>query len=153
MRNKTLRPGIRIMVCASRMASAIKGPIIPAADKTTQTRRLAIVCKCFAKYYGPKWDFKRQNGRREPWVTIRQAAMFLVRELIGASYPDIALYFGLRDHNTVICACHAVRFKIRELKWLAEDVKMLRGVIEAVLRADEKSTRTNRETRAQKSPP
>lgn len=108
-------------------------------DVKRQQKKLGIICKAFASYYGPKWDFKRQNGRKEPWVTIRQAAMFLARELIGASYPDIALYFGLRDHNTVICACHAVRFKSRELKWLSDDVKMLRGVIEAVLKADEKS--------------
>ncbi len=61
----------------------------------------------------------------------RQVAMFLAKTLTSRSLPDIGRRFGGRDHTTVI---HAVK-KIEELKatdsQIAEDVELLRRMLEA----------------------
>ena len=61
----------------------------------------------------------------------RQVAMYLAKTLTSRSLPDIGRRFGGRDHTTVI---HAVR-KIEELRatdsQIAEDVELLRRMLEA----------------------
>ena len=61
----------------------------------------------------------------------RQVAMFLAKTLTSKSLPEIGRRFGGRDHTTVI---HAVK-KIEDLKSLdnqiAEDVELLRRMLEA----------------------
>ncbi len=61
----------------------------------------------------------------------RQVAMFLSKMLTSKSLPEIGRRFGGRDHTTVI---HAVR-KVEELKisdsQIAEDVELLRRMLEA----------------------
>jgi chromosomal replication initiator protein len=51
------------------------------------------------------------SSRSRPLVTARQIAMYLCRELTELSLPKIGVYFGGRDHTTVM---HAER-KIRTL--------------------------------------
>ena len=61
----------------------------------------------------------------------RQVAMFLAKTLTSKSLPEIGRRFGGRDHTTVI---HAVK-KIEDLKsidnQIAEDVELLRRMLEA----------------------
>lgn len=61
----------------------------------------------------------------------RQVAMYLAKMLTSRSLPEIGRKFGGRDHTTVI---HAVR-KVEELKLtdsqIAEDVELLRRMLEA----------------------
>jgi len=61
----------------------------------------------------------------------RQVAMFLAKRLTSKSLPEIGRRFGGRDHTTVI---HAVK-KIEELRaidnQIAEDVELLRRMLEA----------------------
>ncbi|MFM2154048.1 MAG: hypothetical protein RL199_2483 [Pseudomonadota bacterium] len=52
----------------------------------------------------------------------RQAAMFLVRQVTKASYPEIGRQFGGRDHSTVIAACD----RVKEL--MLEDVDFRRSL-------------------------
>lgn len=53
------------------------------------------------------------KGRKTELAQARQVAMFLSRELIGASLENIGLHFGGRDHTTVLHACRAVKKKIK----------------------------------------
>ena len=61
----------------------------------------------------------------------RQMAMYLSKQLTSRSLPEIGRRFGGRDHTTVM---HAVR-RIEELKavdnQIAEDIEMLRRMLEA----------------------
>jgi chromosomal replication initiator protein len=55
----------------------------------------------------------------------RQIAMYMAREMLGASFPKIGREFGHRDHTTAVYACNAVK------KRLASD-PACRAAIEAV---------------------
>jgi chromosomal replication initiator protein len=55
----------------------------------------------------------KARDRRPPVARARQVAMYLARELTGASLPDIGRAFGGRNHTTVL---HAVRRVERELE-------------------------------------
>lgn len=52
------------------------------------------------------------KGRRKDFVRARHVAMYLARELTGASLVSIGLHFAGRDHSTVIHACHNVETAI-----------------------------------------
>jgi chromosomal replication initiator protein len=60
----------------------------------------------------------------------RQIAMYLAKQLTSRSLPEIGRKFGGRDHTTVM---HAVR-KVEELNAkdsaFAEDVELLRRMLE-----------------------
>jgi chromosomal replication initiator protein len=43
--------------------------------------------------------------RTQNLVQPRQVAMYLCRQLLSSSFPEIARNFGGRDHSTVIYAC------------------------------------------------
>ncbi|HEY3378584.1 MAG TPA: helix-turn-helix domain-containing protein, partial [Armatimonadota bacterium] len=43
--------------------------------------------------------------RTQNLVVPRQISMYLCRQLISASFPEIARRFGGRDHSTVMYAC------------------------------------------------
>lgn len=66
---------------------------------------------------------RRHQGISRP----RMIAMYLCRQLTGASYPEIGLRFGGKDHSTVINACK----RIESIQ--AEDNE-LRATVEALRR-------------------
>jgi chromosomal replication initiator protein len=73
-----------------------------------------------------------QSSRRARVVARpRQVAMYLAKQLTSRSLPEIGRKFGGRDHTTVI---HAVK-KIDELiaadTALAEDVELLRRMLQS----------------------
>ncbi|NVM57540.1 MAG: hypothetical protein HWN51_05415, partial [Desulfobacterales bacterium] len=54
------------------------------------------------------------KGRPQDVALARQVAMYLVRELTGASLVSIGLHFAGRDHSTVIHACRTIEKKMEE---------------------------------------
>lgn len=62
---------------------------------------------------GMRPDTIRYGGRAKKIVHVRHVASWLLRNLLGASYPDIGLAMGRQDHSTVIHACKAVERDIR----------------------------------------
>lgn len=62
------------------------------------------------------------GGKRRPdLVLARQVAMYLCRQKLGLSYPELGRAFGGRDHSTVI---HAIK-KIKKLLISDKDVQRL----------------------------
>jgi chromosomal replication initiator protein len=59
-----------------------------------------------AEILGVTIEALKSKGRQRPLVTLRQIAMYVIREMTDSSYPTIARLFGGRDHTTVM---HAVR--------------------------------------------
>jgi chromosomal replication initiator protein len=69
-------------------------------------------------------DLKGQS-RQQTVVRARSLAMFLCRELTGASYAEVGQFFGGRDHTTVLHACRKVAGQLAEdsaLREMAEDL-------------------------------
>jgi chromosomal replication initiator protein len=96
-------------------------------------RRITIeeIQKCVAERFNIRLSDMLAARRARAVARPRQVAMYLAKQLTPRSLPEIGRKFGGRDHTTVI---HAVR-KIEELlttdRALAEDVDLLRRLLES----------------------
>lgn len=66
------------------------------------------------------------RGRKMEVALARQTAMYLCRELVGASLENVGLHFGGRDHTTVIHACRTIKAKMEKDQKFREGIKSLR---------------------------
>jgi chromosomal replication initiation ATPase DnaA len=69
---------------------------------------------------GPPLNDALSVQQRKATVKFRYIAMYLVRKMTSRTYPDIAYYFGLRDHSTVLRACSMVTKQEEWLAWASE---------------------------------
>ena len=96
-------------------------------------RRVTIdeIQKRVAEHYTIKLADMHSARRSRSVARPRQVAMYLAKQLTSRSLPEIGRKFGGRDHTTVM---HAVR-RIEELvtsdRALAEDVELLRRMLES----------------------
>ena len=66
------------------------------------------------------------QSRKKELVEARQIAAYLGREILGASLSSIGIYFGGRDHTTILHACKNIEEKMkseRRIKQLVESAK------------------------------
>jgi chromosomal replication initiator protein len=95
-------------------------------------RRVTIeeIQKRVAEHYNIKLTEMHSARRARAVARPRQVAMYLAKQLTSRSLPEIGRKFGGRDHTTVM---HAVK-KVEELKGqdhsFAEDVELLRRMLE-----------------------
>ncbi len=61
----------------------------------------------------------------------RQVAMFLAKGLTSRSLPEIGRRFGNRDHTTVLYAVRKIEEMIQTDSTLADDIEMLKRMLEA----------------------
>ncbi len=84
-----------------------------------------------AEYYHLRMNDLMSARRARVVARPRQVAMYLAKTLTSKSLPEIGRKFGGRDHTTVI---HAVK-RVEELKQtdsqIADDVELLRRMLEA----------------------
>lgn len=73
---------------------------------------IPAIQKAVAEFYGVRVDDLRSRGRNKSIVLPRQVAMYLCREIVKASLPDIGDGFGGKDHSTVIHACEKIKRKM-----------------------------------------
>jgi chromosomal replication initiator protein len=85
--------------------------ISPAAPREITPR---LILDETAKMFGWTVDDLCGKSRRRPLVTARQTGMYVMRELTGCSYPQIAQEFGGRDHTTVMYAVEKVKQQMNE---------------------------------------
>ena len=67
---------------------------------------LSKITQAVAKLFGQKTTDLRSSSRKQSVVRARSLAMLLARKLTSKSLHQIGLYFGGRDHSTVL---HAIR--------------------------------------------
>ncbi len=95
-------------------------------------RRITIeeIQKCVAEHFNIRLADMHSARRSRAVARPRQVAMYLCKQLTARSLPEIGRKFGGRDHTTVM---HAVR-KVDELlesdSAMAEDVELLRRMLE-----------------------
>jgi len=69
------------------------------------------------------------RGRKMEVALARQMAMYLCRELVGASLENVGLHFGGRDHTTVIHACRTIKTRMEKDQEFKEGIKSLRAQV------------------------
>jgi len=69
------------------------------------------------------------RARNREFVEPRQITMFLFRDVLGMSYPDIANRVGKRDHTTAIYAYKKINNDIKENPELGQKIIMIKESI------------------------
>jgi chromosomal replication initiator protein len=70
-----------------------------------------LIQKLVAESFGVKPADLKSKRRTRTVVLPRQVAMYLCRQLAGSSLPEIGLFFGGKDHSTVIHSCNTIEQK------------------------------------------
>ena len=68
-----------------------------------------LVIKSVADFYRIATNDLMKRSRRKEVVRPRQIAMYLLREEVKYSFPEIGQKLGGRDHSTVIHACTKIK--------------------------------------------
>ncbi len=78
------------------------------AARSGQQVTVEAIQKAVAAYFSVRIADLKGQRRHKGVARPRMIAMFLSRELTGASFPEIGLRFGGKDHSTVINACRRI---------------------------------------------
>jgi chromosomal replication initiator protein len=70
---------------------------------------IALIQEVVAEHFHLSLADLTARRRTRQIVFPRQLAMYLARELVKASFPEIARQFGGKDHSTVIHACTKIK--------------------------------------------
>ncbi|MEJ7138055.1 chromosomal replication initiator protein DnaA [Amphibiibacter pelophylacis] len=89
-----------------------------------------IIQRKVAEFYNIKISDMHSKVRTAKIAKPRQIAMYLIRELIQMSYPDIGGHFGGKDHTTII---HAVK-KITSERNLNSDLNKELHLLEQMIK-------------------
>jgi chromosomal replication initiator protein len=79
--------------------------------------------KIVSAYYNIGIDQMKSKTRKREIVQARQISMFFAKQLTKSSLKNIGMYFGGRDHSTVIHACQTVNDLIDTDKKFKADVE------------------------------
>lgn len=79
-----------------------------------------------AEYFHVSPDTMTEASGLRALARPRQIAMYMAREVLGASFPKIGRHFGHRDHTTAVHACNAVRKRMAVDPTCRADVEALR---------------------------
>jgi chromosomal replication initiator protein len=90
------------------MAKTVLRDLIPEDEKPLTVE---AVIRAVAEHFGLRLQDMRAPRRSREIVLPRQIAMYIARELTGASLNDIGKNTGGKDHATVIYACRRVEGK------------------------------------------
>lgn len=70
---------------------------------------IPLIQKAVSEFFGVTVEELKAAKRDQRVVKPRQIAMYLCREITGASYPHIGEEFGARDHTTVLHAFNKIQ--------------------------------------------
>ncbi len=94
-------------------------------SEATGPVKIVDVIESVADYFGVSVDQLKSKRRTQDLARFRQTAMYLVRELTGASLNQIGRALGNRDHSTVSHACN-------KISTLAKKDPQFRGVLKTI---------------------
>lgn len=96
-------------------------------------RRISIdeIQKKVAEHYGIRLTDMSSARRARQVARPRQVAMYLAKQLTSRSLPEIGKRFGNRDHTTVMHAVSRVNELMERDGTFAEDVELLRRLLES----------------------
>jgi chromosomal replication initiator protein len=86
------------------------------------------IIKSVAEYYGIQIDDLTGRSRKKEMVEPRQVVMYLLRDILGVSYPYIGEKLG-RDHTTVIHSFEKVNQEINKNSPLNQKILFIKEVL------------------------
>ena len=98
----------------------------------THEKRISIedIQRRVAEHYSIRMTDMFSARRARNVARPRQVAMYLAKQLTSRSLPEIGRRFGNRDHTTVMHAVSRITELMAEDRMLAEDVTLLRKMLE-----------------------
>ncbi len=87
------------------------------------------VFRCVAQFFDVAISELTNKSRRKEVVVPRQVTMFLLRDMLGMSYPDIGDKMGKRDHTTAIHSYEKIAREITTNKNLNQKIVLLKEII------------------------
>jgi chromosomal replication initiator protein len=87
------------------------------------------VVKCVAEFFEINPQELLNKSRRKEVVLPRQIAMFLMRDMLGMSYPDIGDKLGKRDHTTAIHSYEKISREMIKDKSLNQKIILVKETI------------------------
>jgi chromosomal replication initiator protein len=89
------------------------------------TREISIdyIQKLVCDFYNIPVEAVKSKTRKREIVQARQIAMYFTKDLTKSSLKNIGIFFGGRDHSTVIHACQTVNDLIETDKKFRHDVE------------------------------
>ncbi len=100
------------------MAALALERILTRSDSVTIEQIIEVVCE----HYGLEVPVLKSRQRRHEVALARQVAMYLLREELHHSLPQIGEILGGRDHTTVLYGCNKIAAGIEENDQLRRDV-------------------------------
>ncbi|PKQ27230.1 MAG: chromosomal replication initiator protein DnaA [Actinobacteria bacterium HGW-Actinobacteria-4] len=98
------------------------------SDDDSEITAAAIIGKT-AEYFGITMDELTGTSRSRVYVTARQIAMYLCRQLTDLSLPKIGENFGGKDHTTVMYAVKKVEDQIAQRRQMYNQVNEIHARI------------------------
>ena len=83
-----------------------------------------------ADYFKIKLEYLVSQKRNKQYAHPRQIAMYLARELINESYPQISFAFGKKDHTTALHAYEKISREIEKDQDLRHTIDRIRKELE-----------------------
>jgi chromosomal replication initiator protein len=107
---------------AAEMAAAVLQDILTRADSITSDQVLDAVCR----HYGLDATTLKSRQRCHEVALARQVAMYLLKEELNWSLPQIGQTLGGRDHTTVLYGCQKIKDGIEENDELRRNVLLIK---------------------------
>lgn len=98
------------------------------SDDDSEITASAIIAKT-AEYFGISMEELTGTSRSRVFVTARQIAMYLCRQLTDLSLPKIGEHFGGKDHTTVMYAVKKVEDQIAQRRQMYNQVNEIHARI------------------------
>lgn len=87
------------------------------------------IVKSVASFFEVSQNDLITTSRRKEVVLPRQVAMFLMRDMLGMSYPDIGDKMGKRDHTTAIHSFEKIAREITTDRTLNQKIILIKEII------------------------
>ncbi len=104
------------------------------SDDDSEVTASTIIGKT-AEYFGITMDELTGTSRSRVYVTARQIAMYLCRQLTDLSLPKIGEHFGGKDHTTVMYAVKKVEDQIAQRRQMYNQVTEIHARIKQQARS------------------
>lgn len=89
-----------------------------------------FIQRCVIEEFGISLQDLKTKRRNKNIVLPRQIAMYLSRELTELSLPEIGVFFGGKDHTTVLHSCNKIKEEIKNNKILKTQIERIIQVIQ-----------------------